>query len=1161
MEPELTTGVDTFLDDPFGDDTTTDEHSHTHGTNSQNAPSHRPIIIHPTEKSYSGTSHQAKQLQWHYRTGHINWRYLKRVAKRIPGMEEILNIPHNLKMPQCHSCQMARSRHQPLPKGQNRRCTEAFFKLHSDMSGKIAISSLDGAHYFVVFVDDASYYKFVYMLKTKDGWLDALDKLFIRTGKTCKILRTDNAGEIVGERAKEFYQQFRIWHEKCCAHQHWQNPRAEGAIGSLSARARVMMHYCGCNKGRLKRYWSFAVFYACEIENRFLPHKTGSDVTCHEAFYGEAPDNTVVKTFGCTAYLHIPRDRRYGKWSDTSVEGIFLGFANHLGHKGYIIGSLDGRRLYIAQLNVTFNEGKFPYRPDTPNPSHENNPSKDQVIITTPYGNTLEEFTDIDDESHAMEKIVIETSDDVNTVEQPETEAQVRERLQRDAQPLSRDDIIEQQQQQINQSQQEDRRDRDRRNNINNVREHREYTGPVTRSRARQLGMYTSSTFTSFLSSSYTHPDDYPLHDPNSDTTEIIIDDSVRIVDDTETSKTHPENEYNTSNYTTFLEELRKRHHVPRDSLFEIACALSAYEDVPISLPDAKLRKDAKKWIECTTDEHNSLKEMNVYEVVDLPEGRQAIQTKIVYKLKLDEANNPLRYKARICAKGFQQQKGKDYFDSFAAMAHPTSIRLLIAMAVANNWFIKHADIKTAFLHAPLQEKIYVRPPDGLEEPGGKVWLLKKNLYGLFQAGFNFYKLLAKTLTAYKMEAITADETVFSLRRGKSILICACVVDDILIFGNDTKMLDEFMKYLRSHFNVPMVEDLKWYLGIKFERINSDLKATQTAYLDRCLERYKFMNLESKTLPMDPNFRVTENMITSNPDPEILKQYQQYVGSLIYLSIWTRPDIAYAVGILARYMSRPTQALVNAAIQVFRYLIGTKDKGLWFRQVDPDSLGDENRLVAYCPKAVAPKTLKSFTDSSDADCKLTYRSTGGYIIFYNGCPISWKSSRQTINTLSTTESEFVQASLTCQEIVYLREILHFLGDTQPPTMLFVDSKPALDLSENPCHRSRTRHIPRRFHYVRRCCTQGETLLVKIDGTTNVADIFTKPLSREHLTKYRTIILNETRPRSAPVLHEHALWVLSTDRQFRLEWVPMPRMPRGKCVVKGTLRERQGAMRP
>jgi len=462
---------------------------------------------------------------------------------------------------------------------------------------------------------------------------------------------------------------------------------------------------------------------------------------------------------------------------------------------------------------------------------------------------------------------------------------------------------------------------------------------------------------------------------------------------------------------------------------------------------------------------------------------------------------------------------------------------------MANQWYIKHADIKTAFLHAPLQENIYVQPPEGLEEPDGKVWLLKKNLYGLFQAGFNFYKLLAKTLTAYKMEAVTADETVFYIKKGKSILICASVVDDLLIFGNDDKMLDDFMKYIRTHFNVPMLEDLKWYLGIRFERISSDLKATQTTYLDRCLERYLMQALEPKTLPMDPNFRVTKEMISDNPDPEILKKYQQYVGSLIYLSIWTRPDIAYAVGILSRYMNRPTQALLNAAIHVFRYLSGTKDKGIWFRQTDPDSV-EGQRLKAFCPKAVAPKSLKSFTDSSDADCKLTYRSTGGYIIFYNGSPVSWKSTRQTINTLSTTESEFVQASLTCQEIVYLREILHFLGDTQPPTMLYVDSKPALDLSENPCHRSKTRHIPRRFHYVRRCCTQGDTLLVKIDGTTNVADVFTKPLAREHFSKYRSIILNEQRPSAPPVHQEHALWTLSTDREFRLEWKAVPRKPCG-----------------
>jgi hypothetical protein len=198
---------------------------------------------------------------------------------------------------------------------------------HTDMSGHIRVPSIDGAHYFLLIMDDATGYKFVALLKTKDEFIYSLNHLFIQLGRACKVLRIDNAGEMNSKQAYEFYEAMLIWIEVCNAYEHHQSGRAESAIGTISMRARVML----VSSGLPMTYWGFAVRYAVAIENRFLPTKPESGITCYEAFHGSPPNNTLVKPFGCLAFLHVDTDRRpIKKLSETSVTCVFLGFAMDL---------------------------------------------------------------------------------------------------------------------------------------------------------------------------------------------------------------------------------------------------------------------------------------------------------------------------------------------------------------------------------------------------------------------------------------------------------------------------------------------------------------------------------------------------------------------------------------------------------------------------------------------------------------------------------------------------------------------------------------------------------------------------------------------------------------------------------------------------------------
>ena len=157
------------------------------------------------------------------------------------------------------------------------------------------------------------------------------------------------------------------------------------------------------------------------------------------------------------------------------------------------------------------------------------------------------------------------------------------------------------------------------------------------------------------------------------------------------------------------------------------------------------------------------------------------------------------------------------------------------------------------------------------------------------------------------------------------------------------------------------------------------------------------------------------------------------------------------------------------------------------------------------PLGHGPK-LTVYVDASDADCGVTRRSTGGYVVYYNGVPISWRSARQPLVTLSTAESEYVQATLACQEVVALRHLFAELGSPMDaPTVIYEDNKAAIDLSVNPCSRGRSKHIERRWHLVRQCHARKEIVLAQIAGELNPADLFTKALAYDKFDLFRHLL--------------------------------------------------------
>ena len=209
--------------------------------------------------------------------------------------------------------------------------------------------------------------------------------------------------------------------------------------------------------------------------------------------------------------------------------------------------------------------------------------------------------------------------------------------------------------------------------------------------------------------------------------------------------------------------------------------------------------------------------------------------------------------------------------------------------------------------------------------------------------------------------------------------------------------------------------------------------------------------------------------------------YASAIGSLMYAMVCTRPDIAHAVGVLSRYMSKPGKEHWTAIKRVFRYLRGTTDHAICYQGIaGPDRVLD----------------VHGFVDADWAGDLDQRRSTSGYVFSLFGGSISWMNTKQAVVALSTTEVEYMAATHASKEVVWLQRLCSELGFKQQAVRIDCDSQSAIFLEKNPAYHSRTKHIDVQYHFVRDMVESMKVLLEKVDTLENVADSLTKSVSTE-----------------------------------------------------------------
>lgn len=385
----------------------------------------------------------------------------------------------------------------------------------------------------------------------------------------------------------------------------------------------------------------------------------------------------------------------------------------------------------------------------------------------------------------------------------------------------------------------------------------------------------------------------------------------------------------------------------------------------PTTYEEALQCEYAAEWLHAMAEEMASLHSNNTWTLTALPPGVNPIPVKWVYKIKRDANGNVERFKARLVAKGFRQKEGIDFDEVFAPVGKYSTLRVLLSMAAAQDLEMHQLDIKTAFLNGVLEEQVYIQQPPGYEEgEPGTVCHLHKSLYGLRQAPRAWHLRLKEELEKLGFTASAADPGLYisNDKAGTSFLLV--YVDDILILSKALDTVKTVKTALQGVFDAHDMGDAYYFLGMTIERdrTSNTIKLSQARMATDLVARYGMSESKSRGIPLSLSTRLV--LDDGEPLDKSTCTYGNLIGSLLYLSVCTRPDISQAVGALSKYMSNPTTVHWQAAKGLLRYLAGTVDYGITFSGTSTDIMG-------YCDADYA----------GDLD---TRRSTTGYVFIMNG---------------------------------------------------------------------------------------------------------------------------------------------------------------------------------
>jgi hypothetical protein len=527
------------------------------------------------------------------------------------------------------------------------------------------------------------------------------------------------------------------------------------------------------------------------------------------------------------------------------------------------------------------------------------------------------------------------------------------------------------------------------------------------------------------------------------------------------------------------------------------AYAAQGERSPPVHLQEALARQDeAEQWRAACVEELESLQSKGVYSLMELPQGATSIPSMWVFAYKLRADGQIERYKSRLVAKGFAQRPGVDYNEVWAPTGCLPVLRCLFAYAAAYDYDIIQADIRTAFLNGPLEDDIYLRQPPGFSDNTNRVWKLHKALYGLKQGARAWYLQLRGLLMSLGYVPMQADPATFVNKAKKQFMYTH--VDDLALFA--PRGHTEDMEAILTKYEGKLFGDIHHFLGMEISRDRTErtISINQKILIQASVRRTGLDDRCGSKAPLPTGGAHLPTGTVLHPLSEYEKElYPATVGTLMYIATVSRPDIAYAASMLARFLAVPTRELLETAMKVVMYLNKTIDCKLTFgqrRNSPVDGVVNMRQQPEF--NAIV------YGDADFANCTVTRKSVTGILVVMQGTPVLWSSKKQPIVTKSTTAAEYVAASMAADEAILIQKTMEDMGVPQSPIPLLCDNTAAEALLKNPVEKGRTKYLEIHWHYVRGLIGAKKIEVFRVDTKSQLADVLTKSHSAPKMLEFR-----------------------------------------------------------
>ena len=1026
---------------------------------------------------------------------------------------------------------------------------------HADLltvntTAESALESLEGVKYASVVIDEYSGMVFLHTMRTKAETADALIALHkravVQTGRPLKEFHSDGGGEYRSKKLLKYFEDHGVTVTSTTADTPQHNGRPERWNRTGGERSSCSMHRAGLPASM----WSLALDAAVYVSNRSCSKGSGDPTkTACELWSGVKPTVKHLRILGCDVFVSVPAGER-GKMDKKKVKGIFVGYAEkQRAYRCFVEGRL------MVSRDCTFHELQF-----------------------TAAAALQEEITR-DAEAAEENRVAVQEEKHANDAAGPAepTRRAARIAAHRMYQPWSVETEDEQLRRTLRASAAEEkiRVDRaaqqERDANVRAAMEAAERAGAGDADEEQKHAEPAAVVEEEQKENRRAEPQEEPAAGP------------VKNKSKSKKKKILAE-PASTASIPAEPRRGREKPAVDYSSAFVAAAAQPQATPTPAPPPllvepktyAAAMRSpEHRQWDTAMKEELESLRAHDTWDIVSESEAeaahRRPIGCKWVYKLKLKSDGTVDRFKARLVAKGFTQREGFDFHETFAPVMMYKSLRVLLCLAAVEDLEVDQLDVNNAFLNGVMDCVNFMQMPPGLDpklERGGAdvagpaCLRLKKGLYGTKQGSNLWHTSIDTTLTRLGFRACVSDPCVYvkTSRSGRAMR-AGLFVDDI-IPTYSTVDLDEWNEVkaaLKATYEMKDLGAAEWVLGMKLTRNRAlrSIELTQASYIAKLLQQFGLEDAKPRETPEELTKLSRADEAHTEQDRQEMQQrpYMELVGSLLYASISTRPDIAHAVAMLCRSMQNPGPAHWRAAKQVLRYLKATPTQGLLFspkgqqtqQQHGPSEprgdmhldaspgpaqplAGSENSAgvdsgavdahhAETSQRAVIRAVLRPsapvevFCDADWAGDVDDRRSTTGCILLLHGCAISWQSKKQATVALSTAEAEYMAMSVALQETKWLTQMLAELGvDAVRPVPIFSDNQAAISISSaSAVPHARTKHIDLRHHYVREAVRCGDIQIRWVAGSEQLADVFTKGLAKGQHKKLTHRIMTESQP--------------------------------------------------